>query len=266
MTVILDTLQDVVDFVDLYSKIVKQMTPKQVKEIANDKTHTQHKALKDYCVFLNLFNSITKEEMKEFGATKLGSKELEELIENGIVGREEPMSTEWFATTDDKMCSRIWLNSFNQKEISEMLTNSAKSGDQETLKALLVGGVNPNTTDDQNFTPLFAAAENGQAEAVKILIESGSKVDHMTNTGDTPLHAAVLSGSIDTVEVLIHEGADQKIVNSENQTPLKVLKLAIKVGGKDFEGKDYTEIVSYLTRKLERAQKSIKAEPELVSM
>ena len=119
------------------------------------------------------------------------------------------------------------------------LMRAAKSGDAETVRALLEGGANPTLTLPNKTTPLMFAAGLGwrdgspaapsydqgtpeeAVEAIRLLLDRGLDINATTDAGDTALHAAVNGrGSPVIVKFLVEHGADVQARNKRGQTPL----------------------------------------------
>jgi ankyrin repeat protein len=129
---------------------------------------------------------------------------------------------------------------------SEMLSKAAQMGDLKNVESLITAGVNPNTPNqddrtplyyaalfnrdevtalllaskaDPNFraasgahggeeTPLQIAASMGNLHVASMLIDAGANVRAITDTGRTALHFAVLGSHLDLTRLLIEKGAD----------------------------------------------------------
>ena len=74
--------------------------------------------------------------------------------------------------------------------------------------------------NENNATPLFAAAAHGSLEIVKALLAKGAKVDLLRNGGFTALYVAALNGHKDVVEELIKHKADINLCTKDGETPL----------------------------------------------
>ena len=68
---------------------------------------------------------------------------------------------------------------------------ACSDGDLDRVTALLDEGVSPNDKDDNELTPLNAAASYGRAEVVELLVSRGADVNAADGDGDTALHACV---------------------------------------------------------------------------
>ena len=101
------------------------------------------------------------------------------------------------------------------------------SGNIEQVKSLISNGVDINTNNQLNWTPLHAAVRNNRIEIVKFLLESGANVDAVEPRGQTALHFAVESGQKEVVQLLIEKGANLDITDERQES---AISLARKTG------------------------------------
>ena len=101
------------------------------------------------------------------------------------------------------------------------------SGNLDQVKSLISDGVDINTNNQLNWTPLHTAVRNNRLEIVKYLLENGANLDAVEAGGQTALHFAVESGQKEVVQLLIDKGAKLDIADSRRDS---VLSLARKVG------------------------------------
>ena len=64
-----------------------------------------------------------------------------------------------------------------------------------------------NLAENNEDTPIMAAAQNGHLECVNALIIAGADVNHVDNDGDTPTILATRNGHHECLNVLITAGA-----------------------------------------------------------
>ena len=102
------------------------------------------------------------------------------------------------------------------------VVEAAKSGEADTLRRLIEGGADPDTTDANGTPAVVAAATFGHAEAVGVLAEAGADVDKATSDGGTALIAAAFFGRAESARVLIAAGADVEAANDKGDTPASV--------------------------------------------
>jgi len=111
---------------------------------------------------------------------------------------------------------------------------AAAAPDPAMMRILLAGGADPNLTNDQNVTPLMAAAGviRGEAfteqqqkdalQAVKMLIEMGADVNAADKKGRTALHGATLMVADPIIQFLADHGAKLDVKDIYQQTPLSI--------------------------------------------
>jgi len=95
------------------------------------------------------------------------------------------------------------------------------------LEALLDAGANvdPIGADENQWTPLSAAANQNNASAVEILLKHGANPNLRDRNGFTPLHWAVYPLADSKVfELLLANNADPNVRSSDGKTPLDELK------------------------------------------
>jgi ankyrin repeat protein len=86
---------------------------------------------------------------------------------------------------------------------------AVQGGDVEKVKALLKA--NPefaNAKENNDWTPLHAAAQRGHKKIVEILLANKADVNARTKNGTPPLSCAVENGSKEVVELLLAKKAD----------------------------------------------------------
>jgi ankyrin repeat protein len=67
---------------------------------------------------------------------------------------------------------------------------AANEGIEDTVKALLECGANPDPEDYEGNTPLFYATRRGNASIVRMLLEAGADPNHSGRYDDQPLNVA----------------------------------------------------------------------------
>ncbi len=83
-----------------------------------------------------------------------------------------------------------------------ILQSGVASGNAEVVRVLLDHGANPNVLNEQEGTPLFAAAFEGNAEMVRLLLDHGADTNLKSKSGETPLVAAKKKGHTQLVALL----------------------------------------------------------------
>ena len=84
----------------------------------------------------------------------------------------------------------------------------ARSGDKETLLALLDAGCGADNVDDQGMTPLMCAAKEGHAECVQLLLERGADACKSDRGGLTAVHYTAVRNDVEMLRVLLASAAD----------------------------------------------------------
>jgi ankyrin repeat protein len=118
---------------------------------------------------------------------------------------------------------------------------AARTTDVELMRLLLKLGANPLLPNEDNTTPIMAAAgvgtyspgedpgtESDALEAVKILWELGADVNTVNKDGDTAMHGAAYKFFPSVVRFLSEKGARIDIWNQKNK--LGFMPLAIAEG------------------------------------
>jgi ankyrin repeat protein len=115
---------------------------------------------------------------------------------------------------------------------------AARTADVELMRVLLALGADPLMPNDDNTTPLMAAAgcgtyspgedagtESDALEAVKLIWELGGDINTVDKKGDTAMHGAAYKFFPSVVRFLAEKGARIDIWNTTNKagfTPLKI--------------------------------------------
>ncbi|XP_030849014.1 ankyrin repeat domain-containing protein 50-like [Strongylocentrotus purpuratus] len=103
---------------------------------------------------------------------------------------------------------------------------AASDGHLEKVQVLIGHGADLNSVDKFGLTPLYAASFNGHLDIVKFLISQGADLKKADQDGRTPLFAASFNGHLDVVQFLIgNQGADLNRVGRDGSTPLEVASL-----------------------------------------
>lgn len=83
------------------------------------------------------------------------------------------------------------------------LHDAAYAGRLDLIESLIAAGHDPNTTDDDDWTPIFLARTEATVHA---LLRLGAIPDHVTEWGEMALMAVARIGSPDAVEALVTAG------------------------------------------------------------
>jgi len=93
---------------------------------------------------------------------------------------------------------------------------AARSGNVETVKALLARGAKHDARERHGQTALMWAAAEGNTAVVRALIEAGADINATLDSGFAPFFLAVREGRLDTVRAFLDAGVD---VNAPMQRP-----------------------------------------------
>jgi ankyrin repeat protein len=124
---------------------------------------------------------------------------------------------------------------------------AADRADIPLMRLLLDLGADPLLANDNNTTPLLAAAGVGTGEpaeeagdesealdAVKMLLDLGADINAVNNDGETVMHGAAHAISPLVIELLAQRGADPKVWSRPNKygrTPLFIAEGFVNPGG-----------------------------------
>lgn len=95
-------------------------------------------------------------------------------------------------------------------------------GDAPRTRVLLDAGANPNAVSDGGFTPLMAAAQTGDLARVRMLLEAGAEPNAVDKDGRSALHLAAWRAGEEMIRLLLQAGARPDIRNNSTQTPADV--------------------------------------------
>lgn len=126
-------------------------------------------------------------------------------------------------------------------QLSSRILRAISSDDEETLKAFLAEGGDPNAKDQQDGeTAVWHAASVGEGKCLQVLLEAGADPSVCSKVGLPPLAMAIASGRKHNVEVLLDHGADPNQVGYAGSAVLivaagtgepEILKLLLERGG-----------------------------------
>ncbi len=106
----------------------------------------------------------------------------------------------------------VITNVDNNHDMTPAFMEAALNGDFDNLKKMVKGGMDVNTTDEENRTALMLAAYNGHTDIVKYLLDNGAKINTLDNMGRHALIYASSGPFPETVKVLLHARADPNII------------------------------------------------------
>ncbi len=105
------------------------------------------------------------------------------------------------------------------------LLNAAREGHLDVVRNMLDKGVDINTKDGWDSTPMMYAAANGHTDIVALLLERGVNINSTSRLERTPLMWAANRGQDGTVKFLIEKGAD---IASKDRGGKTALMLAVE--------------------------------------
>ncbi|CAM9680433.1 unnamed protein product [Ectocarpus sp. 4 AP-2014] len=97
---------------------------------------------------------------------------------------------------------------------------AAARGADDSCRALMIAGANPNIRDRRKRSPLHLAAEARHHRVIGSLLLSKADVDAKTASQQTPLHLAAFKGHTLCISELLLGGADKEMVDRHNETVL----------------------------------------------
>ena len=111
-----------------------------------------------------------------------------------------------------KKCSDDFKKPSKNKD--QTLWKTAEKGHVDCLKAMIKAGVNVNSADEHDCTPLKFAAMKGRYACMEALIEAGADVNHHRKGFNTALETvASYTAGKKCFDLLIRSGADVNVVN-----------------------------------------------------
>ncbi len=112
-----------------------------------------------------------------------------------------------------------------QKE--DELRSAVFRADVESVKGLLVAGLEPNAHDQEGNTPLIEATQAPCLEIVRLLLDAGADIEGGDHESSTPLMWAIRSTldenydqAVAVVKLLIERGADVNARTDSGAPPL----------------------------------------------
>ncbi|CAM9977341.1 unnamed protein product, partial [Ectocarpus sp. 8 AP-2014] len=97
---------------------------------------------------------------------------------------------------------------------------AAARGAEDSCRALMIAGADPNVRDQRKHSPLHRAAGAGHHRVAGMLLLNRAYVHAKTASQQTPLHLAASEGQALCISELLLGGADKDVVDRHGKTPL----------------------------------------------
>eukprot|EP00049_Salpingoeca_infusionum_P005248 m.90186 g.90186 ORF g.90186 m.90186 type:complete len:781 (-) comp12910_c1_seq1:133-2475(-) len=110
----------------------------------------------------------------------------------------------------------------NWKEMQ--LRDAAKTGDVHTLSKLLGEGINPDTRDSFQQTPLLIAAAKGHLAIMEILLKAKASVDAINAQGNNALTVALIDEHVDCAKLMMKAGSNPLVAAAALSNVLEGVK------------------------------------------
>lgn len=94
-----------------------------------------------------------------------------------------------------------------------------RTGDVETIKPLVLAGIDINHPNSKGITPLHVVAQEGHVAVAQLLLQNGANLHARYDDLWTPLHLAAQNGHLEMTTLLINYGG-RVIGPNEDFTPL----------------------------------------------
>ncbi|KAE8442021.1 hypothetical protein EG329_003922 [Mollisiaceae sp. DMI_Dod_QoI] len=108
----------------------------------------------------------------------------------------------------------------SEKHKIALFISATEHGQLDQLRRFLDSGVEVDSTDEDGWKALLAAAVAGQEDAVEFLLKQGATIDEKGVDGETALWWAARHGHERIVQRLLEQGAQIDAVDSSGQSPL----------------------------------------------
>jgi uncharacterized protein len=141
-----------------------------------------------------------------------------------VFGRPERVSMKWQGRSARCLvvCTVVVLAGLDVAASSSdvPLVAAAKSGDTNTVRALLQKKVDVNLAEADGTTALHWAVHRDDIAMADLLIRAGAAVDASNRYGVPPLALAAINGSAAMIERLLEGGANPNAAQAEGETAL----------------------------------------------
>ena len=144
-----------------------------------------------------------------FAARKGNAAVMRGLLDKGL----DP-NTGHYEQVQDYFSDRIIL----EEDTRPLLIEAADLGHEETVRALLDAGADPDLQDALGRTALFLAVTQGYTGTARVLLEAGADPDLKEETGKTPLMMAAKNGFRRIVNLLLEHEADINAIEDDEDS------------------------------------------------
>jgi serine/threonine-protein phosphatase 6 regulatory ankyrin repeat subunit B len=142
-----------------------------------------------------------------------------------LIGRNADINPrDYFGDTPLHQTMVLWLDR----------SESSQDGRLDVAKFLLEHGADPDTKNDDGWTPLHLASLFGCLKGTQLMLEHGANIHARNKEGRTPLHevldrlednSRLLDTFLDTARCLLAHGADVNALDNSHTTPLHLASI-----------------------------------------
>lgn len=111
-----------------------------------------------------------------------------------------------------------YMDEYSIQFRNQAFLTSSFNGDIESMKALMLVGVDINYSADGIVNPIWASIEGGHSEAFKYLLSLGADYKFVNKKGENLLFPSVVLGDLEIIKILIDLGLNPKVdINNGEQ-------------------------------------------------
>ncbi|KAL3467923.1 ankyrin repeat-containing domain protein [Aspergillus heterothallicus] len=142
------------------------------------------------------------------------------------------------------LCDRDGEGWFMDRGSETILHILAQTSFTKTMEIVLSQGIDINSRDDSDRTPLMQAAYYGSTASVQVLLAHGAETELIDDHGRTALFCAALTGHSDVTSLLLDMGADSDVRDQWGCSMLHVAARANTIG----DTSDHATTAKYLVQ------------------